>query len=129
MIDNPGGFLTPGLFGHMRLRGAQPYAALLVPDQALATDQTREVVYVVDSQGLVHERDVVLGPLFEGLRIIRRGLAPGDRVVIDGVQRAKPGQAVAAATGQIKPLAPAAAVAPDDIATPAETATLVDADH
>jgi RND family efflux transporter MFP subunit len=129
LVDNPSNFLTPGMFGHMRLRGADPYAALLIPDQAIVTDQTREVIYVVDASNTVHERDVVLGPLFNGLRVIKGGLGPDDRVVIDGVQRARPDQKVNPGAGQVKAVPPSPAGAPQDqdVSPPAASATLADA--
>jgi RND family efflux transporter MFP subunit len=129
VVDNPANFLTPGMFGHMRLRGADPYAALLVPDQAIVTDQTREVVYVVDASNTVHERDVALGPLFNGLRVIKGGLGPNDRVVIDGVQRARPDQKVTPASGEVKqvPTSPTTSPQEQTLSPPAATATLADA--
>jgi RND family efflux transporter MFP subunit len=109
VVDNPNHFLTPGMFGHMRLMGSQAYPALLVPDRALTTDLSRQVLYVVAADGTVGERVVVEGPLYDGLRVIRSGLTATDRVVVDGVQRAKPGQKVTTRNGQIRlePQAPA----------------------
>ena len=129
VVDNPAFFLTPGMFGHMRLRGADPYAALLIPDQAVVTDQTREVVYVVDASNMVHERDVALGPLFNGLRVIKGGLGPDDHVIIDGVQRARPDQKVSPTTGQVQqvPASPAGAPQDQPASPPAATATLASA--
>jgi RND family efflux transporter MFP subunit len=129
VVDNPRNFLTPGLFGHMRLRGPAPYPALLVPDQAVTTDQTRQVVFVVDSNGLVHEKGVTPGALFDGLRVIRGGLAPTDQVVIDGIQRARPGHKVAATHGEIKPSPQGPDTASEDLSPPAATATLANADR
>jgi RND family efflux transporter MFP subunit len=103
VVDNPQHFLTPGMFGHMRLMGSQAYQAMLVPDRALTTDLSRQVVYVVAADGTVGERVVVEGPLYKGLRVIRSGLQANDQVVIDGVQRAKPGQKVKPRTGRITP--------------------------
>ncbi|MBS0411814.1 MAG: efflux RND transporter periplasmic adaptor subunit, partial [Proteobacteria bacterium] len=109
VVDNPQHFLTPGMFGHMRLMGSRAYEAMLVPDRALTTDLSRQVVYVVAPDGTVGERVVVEGPLYDGLRVIRSGLKPTDRVIVDGVQRAKPGQKVKARAGRIQadPQAPA----------------------
>lgn len=109
VIDNPQHFLTPGMFGHMRLMGSQPYPALLVPDAALTTDLSRQVAYVVGADGVVAERLVVEGPLYNGLRVVRSGLQPNDRVIVDGIQRAKPGQKVTTRNGRItaEPIAPA----------------------
>lgn len=124
VVANPGDFLTPGMFGHMRLQGAAAHQALLVPDQAVVTDQTRQVVYVVAQGGVVRQRPVEVGALFDGLREVGRGLAPNDQVVIDGIQRARPGQKVRPVAGRIEPQAespsaPAAAPA-------AASATLAD---
>lgn len=101
VLDNPDGFLTPGMFGHMRLLANKSVAALLVPDQSIVIDQTRRVVYVVDDQGVVAQKVVQPGRLIAGLRVIRSGLSAEDRVVISGVQRARPGRKVAVADGSI----------------------------
>ncbi|MET0291885.1 MAG: efflux RND transporter periplasmic adaptor subunit, partial [Steroidobacteraceae bacterium] len=94
-VPNPDGFLSPGMFGQMRLFAGKPFDALLVPDQAIVTDQTRQVVYVVDGEDKVSLRVVQPGRLLDGLRVIRDGLTPTDRVVVSGVQRARPGRQVA----------------------------------
>ena len=101
VLDNPEGFLTPGMFGHMRLFASKAFDALLIPDQAVVTDQTRQVVYVVGADGIVAQKVVQPGRLIEGLRVIRTGLAANDRVVISGVQRARPGRKVTANAGSI----------------------------
>ncbi len=106
VIANPDNFLTPGLFGHLRLLGSGAYDALVVPDQAVVTDQSRQAVYVVGADNVVSQRLVETGPLYEGLRVIRTGLTPTDRVVIDGVQRAKAGRKVAPVAGKIAPSPP-----------------------
>ena len=94
VVPNPNHFLTPGLFGHLRLLGSGTYATLLVPDVAVVTDQTRQVVYVVNAQGQVAERMVTVGTLVGEMRVIREGLKPEDVVVVDGLTRARPGQTV-----------------------------------
>lgn len=124
LVPNPDHFLTPGMFGHMRLLGSGSYPALLIPDQAVVTDQERQIVYVVAADGVVRARPVELGPLSSGLRVIRSGLAAGDQVVIDGVQRAQAGHKVAARWGRITPATaqsptPAAASPPSASAQPA----------
>jgi RND family efflux transporter MFP subunit len=125
VIDNPNYFLTPGMFGHMRLMGSGPYKGLLVPDQAVATDQSRQVVYVVGADDKVVQRVVQPGPLYNGLRIVRSGIGPGDRVVIDGLQRAKPGIKVTPKPGRIVAATPDNSVNQADY-TPASSATIVD---
>ncbi|MBV9840765.1 MAG: efflux RND transporter periplasmic adaptor subunit [Sphingomonadaceae bacterium] len=120
-IANPQGFLTPGLFGNMRLASGGTVRALLVPDAAVQTDQTRKSVLVVGRDGMVVAKPVVLGPVVQGLRIVRSGLLPSDRVVIEGMQGATPGQKVDAHSGRILPDQPAAAA--DDDAPIAAQAT------
>ena len=101
IFDNKDGFLTPGFFGRLRLFGGQ-HDALLVPDSAIASDQSRKIVFSVADDGTVGLKLVELGPIVDGLRVIRSGLAATDRIVIDGVQRARPGQKVKAEDGEIK---------------------------
>jgi len=125
IVPNPDGFLRPGMFGHLRLSATRPYRAMLVPDTAIVTDGARRVVYVVDSQNKVAARPVESGPLIGALRVIRSGVRPNERVIIDGVQRAQPGQPVTPSAGRIPqpaanaPAAQAPAAAPASIATPA----------
>src|SRR5580658_7805572 len=94
LVPNPTGLLTPGMFGHMRLQGSHPYSGMLVPDQAVVTDQSRQVLYLIGPENVVVLRGVELGPLVDGLRVIRSGINPTDRVIIDGVQHARPGKPV-----------------------------------
>jgi RND family efflux transporter MFP subunit len=103
LVANPGGFLAPGMFGHMRLQGSHPYMGLLVPDQAIVADQSRQVVYVLGAQNIVVQRGVDVGPVVDGLRVIRSGVTPADRIIIDGVQHARPGKPVSVKAGQITP--------------------------
>lgn len=123
VVPNADGFLKPGMFGQARLAGSGSYQAMLVPDAAVATDQARRVVYVVAADGSVTPKAVVLGPLVDGLRVVRSGLAPTDRVIINGVQRIQqPGMKVQAKTGRIQPVAqqnqaPVTTVAPASSAT------------
>lgn len=102
IVPNEGGLLTPGLFGRMRLATGGSRAALLVPDAAVTTDQTRKQVLVVGKDGMVSAQTVELGPQVAGLRVIEKGLNPTDRVVIKGVQMAMPGQKVRALDGRIE---------------------------
>jgi len=101
VLNNPDGFLTPGMFGHMQLRASGEYDGILLPDTAIATRGAQRIVYVVDTAGLVTTHEVEPGPLHEGLRVIRSGVAAGDTVIIDGLQRAQPGQKVAVTMGAI----------------------------
>jgi len=101
VIANPNSFLVPGMFGNMRLGGGAAHQALLVPDGAVVTDQARKVVYVVGKDGKVVMKPVQVGALAGGLRVIRAGLDPTDRVVITGTQFAAPGAPVNAVAGHI----------------------------
>ena len=94
IIPNKDFSILPGQFGRVRLIGSSPYEALLLPDTAIATDQSRKIVFVVKDDDTVEARPVVLGPLDEGLRVIREGLKPEDRVIVDGLQRARVGAKV-----------------------------------
>jgi membrane fusion protein, multidrug efflux system len=105
VFENKDGLLTPGFFGRLRLFGGE-HEALLVPDSAIASDQSRKIVFTVADDGTVGTKLVELGPIVEGLRVIRAGLAPADRIVIDGLQRARPGQKVTPEPGEIVPTAP-----------------------
>lgn len=102
VVQNADGFLKPGMFGHAQLAGSGGYAAMLVPDAAIITDGPRKVVYVVGKDGAVAAKPVQLGPIANGLRVVRTGLTPDDRVIINGLQRARPGQKVTAQNGTIK---------------------------
>ena len=122
VIANPDYFLAPGMFGNMRLTSGGSVDALLVPDAAVRTDQARKVVFVVAADGTVAARPVVPGPMVGGLRSIREGLKPDDRVVIRGVQFAMPGARVNARPGRIDP--PARLAATPALPAPASQATL-----
>jgi len=108
VFENKDGFLTPGFFGRLRLFGGE-HEALLIPDSAIASDQSRKIVFTVADDGTVGTKLIEPGPIVEGLRVIRSGLAPTDRIVIDGLQRARPGQRVTSEDGKIEAVAPAAA--------------------
>jgi membrane fusion protein, multidrug efflux system len=94
VIPNTDLSILPGQFGRVRLIGSAPYEALLLPDAAIATDQSRKIVFVVKDDNTVEAKPVVLGPLDEGLRVIRDGLKADDKVIVDGLQRARVGAKV-----------------------------------
>ncbi|MGX9430244.1 MULTISPECIES: efflux RND transporter periplasmic adaptor subunit [Bradyrhizobium] len=94
IVPNKDISILPGQFGRVRIIGSSPYEALLIPDAAIATDQSRKIVFVVKQDNTVEARPVVLGPLDEGLRAIREGLKPEDHVIVDGLQRARVGAKV-----------------------------------
>jgi multidrug efflux system membrane fusion protein len=94
VLSNKAGLFSPGMFARVRVTGTPVYAALLVPDEAIGTDQTNKYVLVVLDDGMVQRRNIELGPLVDGLRVVRHGLAAGDWVVTRGLQRARPGSKV-----------------------------------
>ncbi|MBL8648876.1 MAG: efflux RND transporter periplasmic adaptor subunit [Sphingopyxis sp.] len=124
VIDNPDYFLTPGIFGNMRLAQGGTVSALLVPDAAVRTDQARKQLFVVGKDGTVAARPVETGPLVAGLRVIRSGLKAGDRVVVQGIQFAQPGAKVTAKPTTIQPKAAPAAPAGAGQSPAASQATL-----
>ena len=88
---NPDGLLSPGFFARMRVRGSAPYPAILLPDKAIATDQAQRFVWVVKPDNQVEYRQVFPGAHIGQLRVITQGLKPDDWVVIDGLQKIRPG--------------------------------------
>jgi RND family efflux transporter MFP subunit len=94
VFDNTDGIFTPGMFGRIRVPGSPPYTALLVPDVAIGTEQVRKFVLVVDDGNVVRQKYVTLGQIDGGLRVVKDGLAATDRVIVNGLMRARPGQKV-----------------------------------
>jgi len=126
VVSNPAHVLTPGMFGHLRLIGSGAYDALLIPDQAVTTQQSDEIAYVVAANGEVQQRKVMLGPRFGDLRVVRSGLKETDTVVIDGVQRAKAGARVTPKAGRITPPNPDSMPNPVDTSPPPASASFPD---
>ncbi len=93
-FDNPDGTLVPGLYARIKVGGGAPHRALLVEEAAIGTDQDKKFVLAVDTQGRVSYRPVSLGALHGNLRVITAGLASGDRIVVHGIQRVRPGATV-----------------------------------
>ena len=98
---NSDGTFTPGMFARLRLAAAPPAEALLVPDAAIGTEQVRKFVFTVDGDNVAKPKYVTLGPVVDGLRVISDGLAPDDRVIINGLMRARPGAKVTPQPGTI----------------------------
>jgi membrane fusion protein, multidrug efflux system len=110
VLSNPDHLFTPGLFARVRLLGSQRHPAILVQDQAIGTDQDRKFVLVLKSDNTVEYRPVVTGRVVDGLRTVESGLKPGERVVINGLMRVRPGMKVAATNATM--VAESAAQAP-----------------
>ncbi len=107
VFPNPNGTLTPGMFGRIRVPGSPPYQALLIPDDAIGSEQARKYVLVVDDTDVVRQKYVTLGQLDDGLRVISDGLTASDRVVVNGLMRVRPGIKVNGREQQNAPSAPA----------------------
>ena len=91
VFRNTDGRLTPGLFVRLRVAGTGSYPGLLIQDRAVGTDLNKKFVYVVGPEHEIEYRTVTLGPIVDGLRVVRSGLAAGEPVVINGLQRVRPG--------------------------------------
>ena len=94
LFDNKDLSLVPGLFGRLRMPGSQPYMAVLIPDEAIATDQNRRLVFVVGEDKKAVPRPVQIGPRVDGYRVVREGLTGHDTVIVNGLARVRPGTVV-----------------------------------
>ena len=108
ILPNPDHLLTPGLYARVQLESTSAVQALLVDDKAILTDQNQQYVYVVGPGNVAQRKDVVTGGMADGLRLIRSGLAPGDKVVVSGLQQI---------------FFPGAPIAPKDVAMESLTAS------
>lgn len=91
---NPDGVLQPGMFGRINVPGSLPYRGVMIPDEALGSDQNRRIVLVVDDEGTVSAKEVRTGPRIDGYRVIREGLTGDETIVINGLMRVRPGAKV-----------------------------------
>ncbi|RTL34268.1 MAG: efflux RND transporter periplasmic adaptor subunit, partial [Rhodocyclaceae bacterium] len=110
IFDNPDGRLVPGLYARIRLGAGTPREAVLIDDRAIGTDQDKRFVLVVDAANKTAYREVRLGNLHDGLRIVEDGLKPGERIVVNGLQRVRPGDPVTPHPVAMEGSAPLAAV-------------------
>ena len=94
IFDNADLVFTPGMFARIQLLGEPEHDALLLPDEAIGTDQARRFVYVLGEGNVATSREVTLGPIIDGLRVVRSGLTATDKVVVNGLQRVRAGQPV-----------------------------------
>lgn len=93
-LANADGLFRPGMFARVQVPASEPYEALMIPDAAIATEQARKFVYVVDQDNVARLRYVTLGQVADDLRVIKDGLTDGDRVVVNGLMRVRQGQKV-----------------------------------
>ena len=113
IVDNANAALTPGLFARVQMGTESSTGnALLINDSAIGTDQNRKYVYVVGADNKAEYRVVQLGPLVDGLRVARSGLKPGERIVVNGLQRVRPGAPIAPETVAMVAAAASAPVHP-----------------
>ena len=96
VFPNPDHSLSPGFFARLRIPGSGKYPALLIPDRALGSDQAQKFVYVVNSEQKVEFRPVKIGPMIDGLRVVKEGLKPGQQIIAEGLLRVRPGIVVEA---------------------------------
>ncbi len=94
VFPNPDRFLVPGMFVRVRLAGSTSYKGALINDRAILTDQDRRYVLVVDAENRLEYRAITTGPMIDGLRAVREGLEPGERIIVNGLQRVRPGMVV-----------------------------------
>ena len=94
LLDNHDRQFTPGLFARVKLLGSAQHDAVLINDSAIGTDQTVRYVLVVGADNKVEYRPVQLGPVVDGLRVVQSGLTAGETIVVNGLQRVRPGAQV-----------------------------------
>ena len=102
VLDNPGRILQPGMFGRIRIIGSGEYEAVLIPDAAILSDQATKIVMVVDDKQKVSARKIKIGPIVDGLRVVKDGLSVDDQIIVAGMQKVRGGQDVSANTVEIK---------------------------
>ena len=105
VVPNPDLILLPGLFGQINVPGSLPYDGILLPDEAIASDMDRRIVFVVDEEGVVSAKQVRLGPRIDGYRVIRDGLTGDELIVIAGLMRVRPGAMVTPEVIELPPVA------------------------
>ena len=104
IFPTPDGLITPGQFGRVRIPGSPEHDTVLIPDSAIVTDQSRKVVLTIDQDNVVRPKLIRPGPSQPGgLRIVRSGLGPDDRIIINGLIGPGPGNKVAPKDGVIEP--------------------------
>ncbi len=103
VFDNKDNYLTPGLFVRIRSPGSDPYQGLLIPDKAIGSDQGNKYVLVIGAENKAEPRSIVLGQVVDGLRVVKEGLKPDDRVIVTGLQSIRPGAIVQPKPFEAKP--------------------------
>ncbi|HWU34101.1 MAG TPA: efflux RND transporter periplasmic adaptor subunit [Methylovorus sp.] len=123
VLDNQDGALTPGMYARVRTGGGGEKPALLIDDKAIGTDQDKKFVMVVDADNKALYRPIKIGPMVEGMRIVREGLSAGEHIIVNGLQRVRPNDVVAptpVAESPAAPTAKSASLAPAPTSTAAK---------
>ncbi len=102
VFPNPERALGPGFFARMRIPGSGKYSALLIPDRAISADQAQKFVYVFNAEKKVEFRPVKVGPMIDGLRVVKEGLKAGEQIIVEGLMRVRPGIVVDAKPREVK---------------------------
>ncbi len=102
-VENPDGFIKPGLFGIVAMPATKPFQGILIPDEAVSANQDKRIVYVLGEGDKVAARTVKLGPIVDGYRVVRDGLKGDELVVINGVAKVRPGAQVKPETVELPP--------------------------
>jgi RND family efflux transporter MFP subunit len=91
VMPNADQFVTPGLFGRVKLQTRPPYEALIIPDEAITLDQTRRIVMGVNAEGVVEPKEIKVGPRIGTFRVVTSGITENDSIIVNGLMRARPG--------------------------------------
>jgi len=102
-VPNADLFIKPGLFGIVAMPATKPFQGVLVPDEAVAANQDKRIVYVVGPENVIQQKDVVLGPKVDGYRVIQSGLKGDETIVVNGLARVRPGAKVTPETVELPP--------------------------
>ncbi|MEE7447574.1 efflux transporter periplasmic adaptor subunit [Methylobacterium radiotolerans] len=102
-VPNPDLFIKPGLFGIVSMPATKPFQGILLPDEAVAANQDKRIVYIVGPENVIQQKDVVLGPKVDGYRVIQSGLKGDETVVVNGLSRVRPGAKVTPETIELPP--------------------------
>jgi RND family efflux transporter MFP subunit len=109
VLSNSGNLFLPGMFARAQVPASPPYEALVLPESAIGTEQVRKFVYTVGEDNTVKQAYVTLGQVVDGLQVVKEGLNPEDRVVVNGLLRVRPGVKVNPQEQGAAPQNPAAA--------------------
>jgi len=102
-VPNADQYIKPGLFGIVSMPATKPFQGVMIPDEAVAANQDKRIVYVLGPDNVIQQKDVVLGPKVDGYRVIRSGLKGDETLVVNGIARVRPGAKVTPETVELPP--------------------------